>query len=154
MANILIMNYNGIQGHLKLIPLMIQFLFVFADWGLLALRLVLGAIMVRHGWPKIKDLRAAGTDFAGMGFRPGLFWATIVAIAEFIGGLALLGGFFTQFFASLLFIQFLVIILKLRRRSNFSQWELDGLIAAAALALAVLGAGQISLDAFWNLVIY
>lgn len=133
---------------------MIQFLFVFADWGILALRVLLGIVMVRHGWPKISQLKATAANFAGMGFRPALFWAAVAGLAEFVGGLALLAGFFTQVFAGLIFIQFLVIILKLRRKENFGSWEFDGLIAAAALALLVLGAGRFSLDAFWNTLIY
>ena len=133
---------------------MIQFLLVFADWGILALRILLGAIMVRHGWPKISQLKATAANFSGMGFRPAFFWATAVAIVEFVGGLALLGGFFTQVCAGLIFIQFLVIILKLKRKENFGSWEFDGLIAAVALSLLVLGAGRFSLDAFWNIFIY
>ncbi|MDP1706409.1 MAG: DoxX family protein [bacterium] len=133
---------------------MIQFLFVFSDWGILALRFFLGAILMKHGWPKISRLRETAVSFTGMGFKPALFWATIVAIVEFIGGLALVGGLFTQIFAGLIFIQFLVIILKLKRKTGFGSWEFDGLIAAAALILLVLGSGRFSLETFWNLIVF
>ncbi len=133
---------------------MIQFLFVFGDWGILALRVLLGAILIRHGWPKISQLRATAANFSGMGFRPGIFWGTIVALTEFGGGLAILTGFFSQIFAVLVFIEFLVIILKLKRKTGFGSWELDGLIAAVALALAALGSGHFSLDSFLGLFVY
>jgi len=133
---------------------MIQFLFVFGDWGILALRVLLGVILAKHGWPKISRLRATAADFSSLGFRPGIFWASIVAFLEFFGGLALIGGFFTQILAGLLFLEFLVIILKMKTKNGFGAWELDGLIAAASLVLVVLGAGRFSLDAFWNIFLY
>lgn len=133
---------------------MIQFFLVFSDWGLLALRLVLGAIMVRHGWPKLKNFRGIKDEVAGLGFRPAVFWAGAVAFVEFVGGLALLGGFLTQIFAAFVFFQFLAIILRMRLRENFSRWEFDALISAVALALSFLGPGRFSLDYFWNLIVY
>lgn len=133
---------------------MIQFLFVFSDWGILILRFLVGAILIKHGWPKISQLRKTAIDFGGMGFRPALFWAIIVSFVEFVGGWALIGGLFTQVFAALIFLQFLVIIIKLKRKTGFISWELDGLIAASALALLVLGSGRFSLEVFWNLIVF
>lgn len=133
---------------------MIQFLFVFSDLGILALRVFLGLILVKHGWPKISKLKETSASFAGMGFKPAFFWAVVVAIVEFVGGLGLIAGLFTQIFAALIFLQFLVIIFKLKRRTGFGSWEFDGLIAASALTLLFLGSGYFSLEAFWNLILF
>lgn len=133
---------------------MIQFLFVFSDLGVLALRVFLGAILVKHGWPKISKLKEASVGFAGMGFKPAFFWAAVVAIVEFVGGLGLIVGLFTQIFAALIFLEFLVIIFKLKRKTGLGSWEFDGLIAAAALTLLFLGSGYFSLESFWNLILF
>jgi len=71
---------------------MIQILFIYNDEAMLILRLVLGLIFIAHGWPKIKDLKATAQGFQGMGFKPGKFWGTVVAIAEFFGGLLFIAG--------------------------------------------------------------
>jgi len=136
---------------------MIQPLLVFSDFGILILRVVLGLIVIAHGFPKITNLRGAVPGFEKMGFRPGIFWATIAAFAEFIGGIALVLGVLTQFFALLLVIEFAIILVKLRLRPGarlVGGYELDLLVFAAALILATLGGGVLGLDSFFGLVIY
>ncbi|MBI5733034.1 DoxX family protein [Candidatus Jorgensenbacteria bacterium] len=123
---------------------------VYSDWGLLILRVVLGVIMVVHGWPKLKDLKGTSKWFDSVGFKPGVFWATLVGIVEFVGGLALIEGTFTQIAAFLLFIQFLVILFKVKRGQKLvGGYELDLLIAAVALALLTTGGGP-NLFEFYN----
>lgn len=134
---------------------MVQPLFVFSEWALLVLRVVMGAILIAHGFPKLKDLRGTGGSFAGMGFKPGMFWTTVVAILEFVGGIFLIVGFLTQVVGLLLAIQFIVIILKLKRRSGLvGGFEFDLLLAASALALATLGGGYYSLDDALGFIVY
>ena len=83
-----------------------------------------------------------------MGFKPGRLWATIAMIVEFFGGIALILGVFTQGVASLILIQFLVIIIwKILKKSPIvGGLELDLLIWGIAVLLSVQGAGTISLD--------
>jgi putative oxidoreductase len=134
---------------------MIQLFLVFSDWGILVLRVVLGLILIFHGFPKIRDLKGTASGFGAMGFRPGLLWATAVAVLEFGGGILLLAGLLTQVVAALLFIQFLVIILKLKIKSGLvGGFEFELLILASALALATLGSGSLSLDHFLGLYLY
>src|SRR3989344_6451101 len=129
---------------------MIQPLLVFSDWGILALRLALGLILVVHGWPKIKNLRGTAGNFETMGFKPGIFWGTIVALLEFVGGLFVLAGLFTQLVSLFVALEFLIILLKLKRGSSFAGgYEFDLLILASALSLAMLGSGAFSLDQFF-----
>ncbi len=126
---------------------MIQPLFVFYDWALLALRVVLGIIMVAHGFPKLRNLKATGSGFAAMGFRPGAFWAAVAGTVEFAGGLMLLAGFATQLAALFIFVQFLIIIFKVNLKKGFrGGYEFDFLIAAAALLLAATGGGSWSVE--------
>lgn len=122
--------------------------YLYNDFVLLILRVILGLILVAHGWPKFKSLKGTAQNFEGMGFKPGRFWAIIVMIVEFFGGIALILGIFTQGVASLILIEFLVItIWKILKKSPIvGGLELDLLIWAIAVLLSVQGAGTISLD--------
>lgn len=128
---------------------------IWSDTALLVLRLVLGAIFLAHGWPKLKHLRDTMTNFDGMGFKPGWLWGTLTAFTEFLGGLAVLLGLGTQAVAALFVIEFLVIIVwKIARRAPFiGNVELDLVIFSAAVVLFVVGAGTLSLDFFlWGVL--
>jgi len=127
---------------------MYPFLLLLSGWGLLVLRLALGAIMVVHGFPKLKNLKETGSNFSNMGFRPGMFWGTLAARLESFGGIALIFGVLTVPFALLFMGEFFVIVIwKIAKHGAFAGgWELDLLILAAAATLFFSGAGAISLD--------
>ena len=126
---------------------MLSTFFFYGGLGVFALRLVLAVILVVHGWPKLMDLRKTAGEFAAMGFRPGGFWGPLVALLEVFGGVGLLFGFFTQTFAVLFALQFVVIIVwKLARRKPFGGIEFDLLILAGLLVLILNGGGVWSLD--------
>src|SRR2546422_7487913 len=65
-------------------------------WILLLLRVVLAVVMIHYGWPKIRNLESNANDFVHMGFKPGRFWGTLIAVVEFFGGLAILVGFYAE----------------------------------------------------------
>ncbi|MCL4391786.1 DoxX family protein [Patescibacteria group bacterium] len=134
---------------------MIQLLLIWSDWGILFLRVVLGLIFIRHGLPKMKDLKATGESFASMGFKPGRLWGTLVAILEVIGGLALIAGFFTQIVAALFVIEFIVIIAAVKRKSGFvGGYEFDLLILASAVLLVFLSGGSLSIDRLLGILLW
>lgn len=134
---------------------MIQPFFVFNDWALLALRVVLGVILVAHGYPKLKDPKGAAAWLGSIGFRPGIVFACIAIAVEFFGGLALILGFLTQVVAVLVLLQFLVIIFKVNRPKGLKGgYELDLLIAAAAALLVTTGGGLFGLDNAVGILFY
>jgi putative oxidoreductase len=135
---------------------MIQFLFVFNDWGLLILRVVLGFVMIKHGFPKLRDIRGTGERFEKMGFRPGKLLALIVVVIEFFGGILLVFGLLTQIVSVFIVIQFalLVFVLGVVKREKFGEWEFDLLVVGAAALLVVSGGGVYSLDEFLGLLFY
>src|SRR3989338_4222058 len=130
-------------------------LFDFQFYGPLILRLALGVILFAHGWSKFKNDKA---QFAGrlelLKFRPGKFWAWVVALTEFLGGILILIGLFTQLTVLVLAIEFLVIIFWVRHGQQLvakseapsMSREFDFLILAALLALLVLGPGAWAVD--------
>jgi len=122
--------------------------------GLLLVRLVVGAVLMGHGYPKLfGDTQRYLEGFPQMGFPA---WAAYVAgTVEFFGGLLLIVGLFTRiaaFFASgEMFVAFLNVHWKLAERGVFgflgnSGDELPLALCVAAFLLLTLGAGAISLD--------
>lgn len=115
----------------------------------------MGLILMGHGLPKLKNLKATGESFQGMGFKPGLFWGTLVALLEVFGGLALILGFFTQVFAALVAIEFIVILATIKRKSGFvGGYELDLLILAVAVLLVLVGSGSVSIDNVLGILVW
>lgn len=135
---------------------MITFLFIWSGVALLLARVFYGLLFVIHGWPKIKDLTQNAKSFEGMGFRPGLFWGTIVALLEFFGGLAIVFGLLTQVFGLLLAVQMAVVtIWKIRKKQKFvGGYELDLALVFIGLALATLGGGIYAIDDFLQFLSY
>jgi|SRR3989344_2013743 len=135
---------------------MIQLFLVFSDWALVLLRLVLGAIFIAHGWPKIKDLKTTAQNFGAMGFRPGRFWGTVVAGVEFFGGILFILGLFTQVAALILAIQFIVIMIwKLKIKQKLvGGYELDLILLVALLVLATTGSSLYALDSYFGVYIF
>ncbi|MBI4034198.1 MAG: DoxX family protein [Candidatus Brennerbacteria bacterium] len=134
---------------------MIQPFLVWSDWAIFVLRVVVALTLIRHGLPKLKDLRGTGGWFESVGFRPGAFWALVAGLTETLGGLAMLLGFLTQLAALLVALEFVVILVKFRGSKMFAKdAELEWLILAAALALMTLGSGALSLNSYFGLIVY
>lgn len=116
------------------------------DWGLLVLRLAIGAVFVYHGMLK----------WQMDGLSPIM---TILKFAEPIGGVALILGVLTQL-ASLGFIIIMLGAIYMKA-SGFGQqpldilgsfggqggWEFDLVILAGCVTLFLMGAGKTSVDA-------
>ena len=116
--------------------------------GLLVLRLVLGAIMIAHGWQKI-----AGHMHGIMGFLSHLgippWMGYLVVAAEFGGGILVVVGFLTRFAAFAILIDMLVAITKVHLHNGLTGqggFEFPLALAAIAFSLIFSGAGAISLD--------
>lgn len=118
------------------------------DYGLLALRLVLGIIFMYHGYPKIKNPEMMAETFGGNKNFP-----MALGFFEFVAGLLVLFGLYTQF-AVIVFIVVMLGALYFKiekwKIPFFAQqttgWEFDLLILATSIALLFLGAGSYSLD--------
>ena len=130
------------------------------EWGAVilvpvVLRLVLGAEFIVHGYPKLfKDFKGTAGFLAGMGFKPGVFWAFVLGISEFFGGIAILAGFVSRIAAGLLIISMTVgTLLKIFKwkvpfsKGHDAGWEWEALILMGLIALFLLGSGIWSIDA-------
>lgn len=129
---------------------MFIYLATYSDLALLILRVAVGAVLVAHGLPKLRNLRKTSEDFNQMGFKPGALFGSVAAFLEFFGGVAIILGFMVQPVAALFAMEFVVInIWRISKRHAFvGGWELDLLILASIILLFSIGAGNYSSDAY------
>ena len=60
------------------------------------LRVFVGGALVLEGWPKILAPFAQTGFVESIGFYPGWFWSPLLAVMQFLGGLAIVAGFLTR----------------------------------------------------------
>ncbi|WJH24493.1 DoxX family protein [Pseudarthrobacter defluvii] len=120
--------------------------------ALTALRLILGFLFAAHGWQKFNDWTIAGTQasFAKMGVPAADVMAPAIAVLELAGGIALILGVLTRVVAALLVLDMLGALFLVHAPAGIfaanGGYELVLLLAAAAFALALTGAGRLSVD--------
>lgn len=117
--------------------------------ALLALRLVLGAVMIDHGYLKgFGGFSHPVQVVSGLGLPGWLAYG--FAAAEFFGGIALVVGLLTRLAALAILIDLAVTLGKVHWKNGlFSTTGYQFPLACAAMAFALIffGAGPIALDA-------
>ena len=126
------------------------------DLGLLALRLVLGAVFLAHGAQKAFGA-FGGPGFGGaagfigsMGFRPARFWTALAVGGELAAGFLFLLGLLTPLAGLLVLATMAVAIAKVHGPKGFfvqdGGYEYNLVLIVTALAVAAIGPGRFSLD--------
>ncbi|MET4136362.1 putative oxidoreductase [Pseudarthrobacter sp. PvP090] len=116
------------------------------------LRIVTGFLFAAHGWQKFNEFTIAGTQaaFAQMGVPAANLVAPVVATLELVGGIALILGVLTRVFATLLAVDMLGALFLVHAPAGIfaatGGYELVLILAAAALAVALVGGGKVSVD--------
>jgi putative oxidoreductase len=122
----------------------------YANWANLILRTVVGVIFGAHGCQKLFGAALAATAkiFEQYGIVPGTTWATVLGIAELIGGVALIAGVFTRYAAVLLSVIMAGAIAVHLPNGFFlpNGIEFAFALLAANLTLLVGGPGALALD--------
>ena len=119
----------------------------YQDWGLLVLRIALGVIFIVHGWGKLFG-HAPGMEgftmmLAGLAFPAPALFAYLVALVEFIGGIAVLLGVWTKLFGLLIAVDMIVAFLKVKQ--GLPAGDPDVALFAIAVALSIMGSGAYAL---------
>lgn len=122
-----------------------------AEYGALLLRVTLGLLFLAHAGLKLFVFTPAGTAkfFASLGL-PGPV-AYFVIILEIFGGLALIFGAYTRWFALVLAVDMLGAIVLVHAANGFwftakgGGWEYPALWAVALVVQALIGDGAYAL---------
>ena len=122
------------------------------------IRVTAGLLLLPHGSQKLfgwfggKGMQATAQFFASAGFEPGWFWALLVALTEFVGGLCLALGFLTRPAAAAI-AGFMAVAVVQTHWPNGFFWTDKGFEyplmwgIVALLAFVILGGGRYSVDA-------
>ena len=126
-----------------------------STWATVPLRLSMGVAFIGHGAQKVLG------SFGGPGFktftsfpapfsfmRPAALWMGAAAFAELIGGLLIVLGLFTRIGAFLIICVMLTAIAGVLWPKFFAPEGMELAVAflGMALALLILGGGQLSVD--------
>ena len=122
------------------------------DIAMLVLRVVLAAVFITHGYAKVFGMGFSGVTgmFSKMGVPLPMIMAPIVALVEFLGGIALLLGAFTRAAAFLIACDMLGAIILVHAKNGYAAPKgVEAVLGnfGMAVAIALLGAGAYSLDA-------
>jgi putative oxidoreductase len=116
----------------------------------LLLRGVLGGTMIAHGMKHARSLRGTAGWFDSIGFRRPMLQAKASAVVEVCSGALLLGGAATPLAAAAVVGTMGVAARSVHLDNGFfitaEGWEYVANLAAAAVALAGIGPGPLSLD--------
>jgi putative oxidoreductase len=117
-------------------------------FALFVLRIVLGVIMIAHGYGKIFGGLSHHVELVRSVGLPG-WLAYVSAAAEFLGGISVLVGLFTRLAAFAITIDLAVAVWKINWKDGLlgdHGYQFPLALAAIAFALIFFDAGPIALD--------
>ena len=121
----------------------------------LAVRLIVGVIMLAHGWQKLTEMgpgNFGGQMLAGLGVPLPVLMGYVVTFVEVVGGILLIVGFLSRLAALLLTIHLVVAVLMVKVNvgllsgSSGTGAELDLALIAGFLVILFAGPGRFSVD--------
>ncbi len=121
------------------------------DYATLPLRLILGIVFLVHGYGKLfGGIPKTIEFFTSISIPLPGFFAYVVSILEFFGGILLILGILVSLISILLGIDMLVAILSVHLKNGFfvsnGGYEFALTLLAALVTLAMLGNGRLSLQ--------
>lgn len=127
--------------------------------GLLLLRVIIGLLFAGHamqklaGWFGGHGILGTGGFFESIGITPGRSMALLAGVAELAGGLLFALGLATPFAALLIVLTMVVAIIKVHGKNGLwvtqNGYEYNLVLIVIAIAVALTGPGDYSLDALW-----
>jgi putative oxidoreductase len=124
--------------------------------GLLIIRLVVGLTFMGHGAQKLFGWfggygpKGTGGWLESIGIKPGAFMAVLAGLSEFVGGALFAVGWLTWLGSAFIVLTMLVAIFKVHGKNGFwitaGGYEYNLILIAIAVGVALIGAGDYSLD--------
>jgi putative oxidoreductase len=123
------------------------------SYGLTVLRVVVGVVFLVHGYQKLFTFGIHGVAgmFGHMGIPLPAFFAVVVTLVEFVGGLLLIVGVATRVAAAFIAVDMLGAILFVHAKHGFFNpggVEFPLTLLSAAVCLTLAGGGALSLKRF------
>ena len=133
------------------IPSLAGFYALVAPLGWPLVRFGCGWLLVVHGWGKwVRGMEGQAEVLAKSGFAWGVGFAWFLFIVEFVGGIAIIAGLTTRFWAAAVAIEMGVLTFYQYWSSGFSWlnrgYEFTLLWGIICLAIAFRGGAEYSLD--------
>ncbi|MDP4285949.1 MAG: DoxX family protein [Bacteroidota bacterium] len=114
--------------------------------GMLVLRIMLGLLLVSHGYDKMVHFAALKNKFYNfMSLGPTISLSLII-FAEFFCGIFLILGLFTRLVTIPIFIAMSVVVFMVSHGHIFAEGERGAIFLAATFAIILCGPGKISVD--------
>ncbi len=137
---------NSIKGLVLLNSLLAK------DIGLLVIRLGLGMIFIRHGYPKLlkgtEEWHWLGSQMANLGitFAP-VMWGFAAACTEFFGGILLTLGLGTRLASCFLaFVMLVATVMHIKKGDPWGYISHPLSLLVVFVGLIIAGSGRYSLD--------
>jgi putative oxidoreductase len=116
-------------------------------------RVIIGYILLMHGWGKINTGFAGITGFmTKLGLSPAEFFAGSAMFLETVGAICIIIGLFTRFFAAALAIELGIAFLVVHMQKGFAAgqggFEYVLLLGIVMFAIAIRGGGPYSVDRY------
>ena len=127
----------------------------YASWrdiAYTALRVIVGYILLMHGWLKVGTFGLAGVSgfMAKAGLEAAAAFAVAAMFLETVGAICIILGLFTRFFAAALAIELLIGLLAVHLKAGFAVssggYEYILLLGIVMFAIAIRGGGPYSID--------
>ncbi|HET9491380.1 MAG TPA: DoxX family protein [Methylomirabilota bacterium] len=119
-------------------------------WGITAVRLAVGVIVLVAGWAKLMvGMDEVTASFAQMGIPAPGVTGLFVMLVEIVGGALLILGIATRWVALVFAIEFLVTTLYVKIPVGLAGARLDIMLLAGNILLFLAGPGRAAVDALW-----
>jgi putative oxidoreductase len=122
--------------------------------ALLIGRVVVGVNFIVHGWEKFADVGGTVAYFKSEDVPLPEVSTVVIAILEFVGGVAFVLGFLLPVFGTLLMLDMLGAIVFVHAGNGFyvstDGYEYVMTLAAVSLIIAFSGGGALAADGLWR----
>jgi putative oxidoreductase len=144
---------NGTAVETRLLwPALRGFYDSFFDVAYALMRIVIGYILLMHGWTKVGAGAGAiaSNIMAKNGLEPSIAFAYAAMFLETIGAICIILGLFTRFFAAALAIEMAIALVFVHAAKGFAAgqggFEYVLLLGIVLFVIAIRGGGRYSVD--------